>query len=745
MKKTTRLEDLRLGGLLAGLLLIAASPVLAETSYSYARVVEGSSTLFLEDGEQESLEAHQPVLVGDQVWVSQGSRLEVALADGSLLRIEGGSEVLFEEIAYSADTDGRRTVLQLLEGEAQWVVPLAALGGEAPLVVSPAATIYVRQAGTYRVKVDRDGSTELVVRDGMAELVNDRSSLRVYRGEAVWAEGGQGPRFEVRYAGNRDSLERWGDRLTEEAALAAAPYVEEPLRYASAPLASHGVWLEVGGRQAWRPRAEVAWRPYSRGYWRHTPVGYTWVSHDPWGWVTHHYGSWDYAAAHGWVWYPADVWAPARVVWYWGPDYVGWCPTGYYTHHYRRRHSRHAGGSFGLQFGLFGWAGGSWDHYSRWSFTASGHFGHRRHHRDVYSGRRMGQRHSTPGRGIITTDPGPARHPGRRPARDVYADLEARAASMKRENGRPLPDVTEFVARKPLRDEIARAVTRPWSGDEERKDLAVRSRDTGSSKSVPNAGTRATREAADRPGKEAVGERWTDRKEPWTEHKPRVAPRVDSKPRVAPRVDSKPRVAPRVDSKPRVAPRVDSKPRVAPRADHKPRVTPRADSKPRVAPRADSKPRVAPRADRPPRVAPRADSKPRVAPRANRPPRVAPRADSKPRVAPRANRPPRVAPRADHKPRVAPRVDRKPIPSRPQARPPVRERRPSGTVQKPAPARPPVRANPPPRRQAPKSSAPSARSSNDSKRQVRAAPPARAKRNESQASAKPKPRKPKDD
>ena len=37
--------------------------------------------------------------------------------------------------------------------------------------------------------------------------------------------------------------------------------------------------------------------------------------------------------------------------WYWGESYVGWCPTGYYTHFYGNRYG-------GFRHGVYGWAGG---------------------------------------------------------------------------------------------------------------------------------------------------------------------------------------------------------------------------------------------------------------------------------------------------------------------------------------------------------------------------------------------------
>jgi len=421
-----------------------------ESSYSFARVVEGSSTILTVDGEREEFGYNQPILVGDTLWVPEGSRLEAVLADRNLLRVEGDAEILFQSIAYSSETQDTETGLRVTRGELQLVVPRDALGEALPRIDTPDASIYVHREGSFRITVSPRGYTELVVREGLAELVADRGSLLVHAGEAGRAEGYRDD-LDLLAAGYRDGLERWGDRLSAEAARAEIPYVDRSLRYAAAPLASHGGWVEVGGSWGWRPRVEVAWQPYSRGYWRHTPVGYTWVSHDPWGYVTHHYGSWDYHSAHGWLWYPGRVWAPARVHWYWGPSYVGWCPSGYYARHYGHRYGH------GLRFGIYGWAGGGWGHFSHWSFTLTASFGHHHGHRGYrdghyayYSGVQLARQKPHLDRGVITT------HVGYRgEGTQVYAQLRQQAEQQGR-----LPDVTGFVGRQPLDEQVAEAVVR---------------------------------------------------------------------------------------------------------------------------------------------------------------------------------------------------------------------------------------------------------------------------------------------
>jgi len=95
-----------------------------------------------------------------------------------------------------------------------------------------------------------------------------------------------------------------------------------------APLAPHGVWVDVGpyGR-CWRPaHVAVSWRPYCYGHWVWTDCGWFWESDEPWAWACYHYGWWVEDPAYGWVWVPGVEWAPAWVTWRVGGGYCGWAP-----------------------------------------------------------------------------------------------------------------------------------------------------------------------------------------------------------------------------------------------------------------------------------------------------------------------------------------------------------------------------------------------------------------------------------
>lgn len=471
-------------GLLALLAPVTAGRAAAEEhdgSYGYFRIVEGDATLMQAGGDREPAEINQPVLAGDRIWVPERSRVEVVLADRNILRLDGGSEVTLEQLAASPDRDDPATVIRLHDGNILLTVTTYSLGDQLPRVDTPNAAIYPQDFGTYRITASQDSLTELVVRRGKAEVVTDRGSEIVRADESAFVEGDRYADVEIESAGSYDRLERWADQLEGEARYAGSDYLDDDLRYNAAPLARHGSWVSIEGRNYWRPRVDAGWRPYHQGRWRYTPAGLTWVSYEPWGWVPYHYGSWDYYPHYGWVWEPGRRWAPAWVYWYWGPSYAGWCPTGYYTRFYRDRYSY-------FRHGVYGWAGGGWDGWGNWTFVRHDYFrGYRNGYRDGYKdGRWDGRRdhwdvrrYAVPvdelrrlgplDRGVVTTDTRPLKpetwDDPRRAIR-VLTDHPTARRINGRDGGVELADVTPFIQRKPdLPTHVIRTVV-PDDGDQ---------------------------------------------------------------------------------------------------------------------------------------------------------------------------------------------------------------------------------------------------------------------------------------
>jgi len=439
-------------------------------SYGYLRTVESAATLIQAgSNDRTPAEVNQPVMVGDRIQVPGGSKAELILPDHNLVRLDGGSDLVLEHLAGSPDANDRATVLNLLEGNVQLVVTEDSLGDELPRVDTPNTSVYPQDFGSYRIATTREGWTEVTVRNGKAQVVTDQSSENLRAGEQAIVEA----EIDVHEATGMDGLERWALRLDQDSAQQADlgssgdndsgggfDEVSVELRYAAAPLNRYGGWVTVQNQRYWRPRVSEDWRPYTDGRWVYTPSGMTWVSSEPWGWVPYHYGSWDFVPGFGWLWQPGSVYAPAWVYWYWGPSYTGWCPMGYYTRYYA------SAGFGGFHAGLYGWAGGDWAVFSRWTFVPSSywrgyHDGYRngfrdgRHHWDQWDVRRHAvpiqelQRGGHPlERGLITTDTHRLRP-------DTWTDPNRAVQVLRDSGGRPgrqggeLPDVSSFVARKP--------------------------------------------------------------------------------------------------------------------------------------------------------------------------------------------------------------------------------------------------------------------------------------------------------
>ncbi len=469
-------------GLALGLLALAAAPAAADgdESYGYFRALDGSATLIQAgSGTRTPAEINQPVMAGDRILVSESSRIEIVLPDRNLLRLDGGTEVTLEQLAASPDRDDPTTVLRLHDGNLLLTVLADSLGDQLPRIDTANASVYPQDYGTYRITSSQGTWTEVTVRRGKAEVVADRRSETVRADETATVDGERSASIEVDSAASYDSLERWADHLQNEARYASAndDYLDDSLRYQAAPLARYGAWISISGRSYWRPRVDAGWRPYWQGRWTYTPAGLTWVSYEPWGWVPYHYGSWDYLPSYGWVWQAGYTWSPAWVYWYWGPSYVGWCPTGYYTSYYRHDYSY-------FRFGVYGWAGGSWDHWNHWTFVGTDYFrGHRNGYRDGRDGRdgrhddwNVGRhavpidelrRHGPLDRGVVTTDTRPLRPDTWDDPRHGMRVLTESPGGRPRNGAGELPDVTPFIERRhELPAGVVRTVVADGGGDQ---------------------------------------------------------------------------------------------------------------------------------------------------------------------------------------------------------------------------------------------------------------------------------------
>jgi len=290
-----------------------------------------------------------PLLSQDRVLTGMGSRTEVQFDASNFARLADGGELRL------ADIENRRYLVRLAAGTMTWRV-LRDRTAEVE-IATPSIAVRPVGRGSYRVTVRGDGSTEVTVRSGEAEIFTPQGSERLRSGRTLVARGeAAAPEFRTDGAMPLDEFDRWSqsrDRDLERSE--SYRYVSRDV-YGVEDLDGHGRWVntpEYG--QVWVPAASGGWAPYRNGRWSWVDYyGWSWVSYDPWGWAPYHYGRWFHRVGLGWCWWPGRQ--SARH--YWSPALVGFFGWG---------SGRGFSVGVGVGFGNWGWVPlAPFERYSPW-------------------------------------------------------------------------------------------------------------------------------------------------------------------------------------------------------------------------------------------------------------------------------------------------------------------------------------------------------------------------------------------
>jgi hypothetical protein len=322
-----------------------------------------------------------PLDESDQLYSGPDGRAEIQLSGRNIVRIDRNTNLRFTQfntgtiqLALSAGTATFR--IDSLDRRQFQVVDARDGNLDDPVyfeVDTPTVAITLLKEGNYRVNVRDDGTTEVIVRRGQAEIYNQElGTITVKQGRRFTIDGSDADNFQIARLEDKDNWDRWNDRRDDE--LFARVDSDRSTRYVPTSIPGvydldlHGEWFETPDYGwVWAPRAvAVGWAPYRQGYWRWYPsYGWTWISSEPWGWVPYHYGRWAYWRSR-WCWVPTVGfgvglglswnWSPHMVVFfgwgggnyrrgyrdgYWdgfrdGRGWLGWCPLApgdrYYGH-----------------------------------------------------------------------------------------------------------------------------------------------------------------------------------------------------------------------------------------------------------------------------------------------------------------------------------------------------------------------------------------------------------------------------
>ncbi len=338
------MRSFTIAGILLGALTLplGAQDYEADPGQGVARlsVVNGDVVVQRGDsGEFIAGERNAPLVARDHVTTGDNARAEIQFDWANMIRMAPNSEIRLAEL------EEGNFFIQVADGTTTFSV----LRDSSSLVEisTPTVSLRPRDNGAYRIMVRPDGSTQITVRSGEAEIYTAGRTEILTAGRTMEVSGNPAePELVALAAIPRDEWDRWNDARDNDLERSDSyRYVSRDI-YGADDLAGHGRWVyDSPYGWVWAPRVPATWTPYRAGRWSWVNhYGWTWISSDPWGWAPYHYGRWYNANSHGWVWYPGAIgsrhpWRPALVAFFgWGSGVrvnvgltfgfrnVGWVP-----------------------------------------------------------------------------------------------------------------------------------------------------------------------------------------------------------------------------------------------------------------------------------------------------------------------------------------------------------------------------------------------------------------------------------
>src|SRR5262249_10655978 len=311
-----------------------------------------------------------PLEENDQLYSGSDGRAEIQLSGHNVVRIDHDTNLRFTQFSSGAiqmalPVGSAYFRIDSLDKRKFDVIDANDPGINDPVyfeVDTPVAAITFVKEGVYRIDVRDDGSTEVIVRHGEAEVYNQQiGTVVVKEGRRVIVDG-KDDRHQITGLEEDDDWDRWNDARDKglSSTLASsdtANYIPDAIP-GGADLDNYGEWIDTDeyGRM-WCPRGVGAdWAPYRDGYWRwfSSYGGWTWVSYEPWGWTPYHYGRWAYVRDR-WCWAPFANIEPG-FGWRWRPHHVAFFGWGG-DHDRDYRGGDHDGYWKGFRDGRYGWLG----------------------------------------------------------------------------------------------------------------------------------------------------------------------------------------------------------------------------------------------------------------------------------------------------------------------------------------------------------------------------------------------------
>ena len=181
---------------------------------------------------------NSPLVVQDRLLTGPTSRAEVQFDWANMIRLASDAEVRFAELEY------KRYIVQVARGTVTFRV---LRDQDADVEIStPSVSVRPMKRGTYRITVHDDGTSEITVRSGEAEIFTPKGSERLKSGRTMVARGTTAePEFRVVSEIQEDDWDRWNERRDKDLERSRSyQYVSRDI-YGADDLDDHGRWVHV--------------------------------------------------------------------------------------------------------------------------------------------------------------------------------------------------------------------------------------------------------------------------------------------------------------------------------------------------------------------------------------------------------------------------------------------------------------------------------------------------------------------
>ncbi|HYM10986.1 MAG TPA: FecR family protein [Bryobacterales bacterium] len=297
------------GAALALSILFPAALFAADLHLRFARVTLAEGPVQVElpaTGERVPAERNLPVGQGSWVETVAGGRAELALDEGSLIRLASDSLAELSDLT-RLSTAQRITLISVERGTFYATAEPAGL--DAFVVVAPGMEITFLAGSRIRVDVTKETST-VAVMEGSVRFSSRAAELDLQEGQTVRVNPQALDQFQLFREVVAGDLDRWSEQRDKETIpwTASPPLAGFPAGLGE--LEAYGKWMQTTGLgarpvPAWQPHVPQGWKPFQLGRWRwQGGLGYTWISAELWGWLPYHYGRWVYRPPSGWLWVP---------------------------------------------------------------------------------------------------------------------------------------------------------------------------------------------------------------------------------------------------------------------------------------------------------------------------------------------------------------------------------------------------------------------------------------------------------